>query len=67
MEIDQIQISCSNFLLLMLDLLKTYDIKPIFVFDGRSLNLKGDTIAKRKNVRESNKNKITEMMEKKKK
>ena len=51
----------------MLDLLKTYDIKPIFVFDGRSLNLKGDTIAKRKNVRESNKNKITEMMEKKKK
>ena len=40
--------SCSNYLLQMLDLLSTYSITPYFVFDGRSLPMKKDTITKRK-------------------
>jgi 5'-3' exonuclease len=31
----------------MLNLFETYDIKPIFVFDGKSLSMKKNTISKR--------------------
>jgi 5'-3' exonuclease len=60
----EVKISCSNYLLLMLDLLEYYHIEPFFVFDGRSLPLKAETITKRKNIREDNKNKSSAMVEK---
>lgn len=46
--------SCSAYLLNMLSLFETYRIKPIFVFDGRSLSLKKNTIKKRITTREQN-------------
>ena len=51
---EPVQPSCSNYLLLMLDMMAAYSIKPYFVFDGRSLPMKKDTIAKRKETRDSN-------------
>ena len=45
---DSITPSCSNYLFQMLDTMAFYSITPYFVFDGRSLPMKKDTIAKRK-------------------
>lgn len=41
----------------MLDLLSYYSIKPICVFDGRYIGKKGETIEKRKKLKEENRQK----------
>lgn len=38
----------------MVDLLLQYNIKPVFVFDGRSLPMKRKTVSKRQSIRKAN-------------
>lgn len=45
------------YILEMLDMLSYYNIKPIFVFDGRSVMAKSDTLEKRKKSKQENKQK----------
>ncbi len=46
----------------MLDMLSYYNIKPLFVFDGRALHAKSDTLEKRKKTKEDNKQKGLEFL-----
>ena len=41
----------------MLDMMSYYNIKPIFVFDGRAVQAKNHTLDKRKKSKEENKKK----------
>ena len=50
------------YILEMLDMLSYYSIKPIFVFDGRALHAKNDTLEKRKKNKEENKQKGLEFL-----
>lgn len=62
---EEVIASCSNYILLMLELMESYQITPYFVFDGRSLPMKQDTITKRKETRDSNQDKFIELRAKK--
>jgi exonuclease 1 len=48
----------------MLEILSYYGIKPILVFDGRYVGKKDETIEKRKKMKEENKQKGLELLEK---
>jgi 5'-3' exonuclease len=46
----------------MVEVLAYYNIKPIFVFDGRSIDLKAETNSKRTKEKEEFKAKATELL-----
>ena len=46
----------------MLDMLSYYSIKPIFIFDGRAVHAKTETLEKRKKSKEENKKKGLEFL-----
>lgn len=46
----------------MLDMLSYYNIKPIFVFDGRAVHAKSETLLKRRKTKEENKAKGLEYL-----
>ena len=50
------------FILEMLDMLSYYEIKPIFIFDGRAVEAKSGTLEKRKQAKEENKRKGLEFL-----
>jgi flap endonuclease-1 len=41
----------------MIDMLLFYNIKPIFIFDGKNVSAKNKTLQKRKKVKDQNKEK----------